>query len=290
MTVLWLLAHHDDEYLALPMMLRAAERGERQRFVFLTDSGKNARWRQRETRALLRAFDVDDRACDFVGDARRVPDGRLSERLDAAFAGLCEVAARVGEISRVVTPAWEGGHPDHDSCALMAVMLRERLPNRPEIHQFSLYHGKGRVGPVFRACAPLEENGPTERVRMDGRRWRKFARSVWRYPSQTDVWLTLWPSMFLAFLRRGFQHQTLAPERVFGRPHAGKLLYERTRKLSYAEFRARGDAFVARVRPELRDLAANGVVQGEAMTHAPGGEIVLDLDGGLETAAAEAPV
>ncbi len=277
MSVLWVLAHHDDEYLALPMMLRARERGEAQRFVFLTDSGKNARWRQRETRALLRAFDVDDQACDFVGDARRVPDGRLLHRLDVAFAGLFEAADRLGEVTRIVTPAWEGGHPDHDACALLAVLLRERLPNRPEIHQFSLYHGKGRIGPVFNACAPLEENGPTERVRMDGRRWRKFARSVWRYPSQADVWLTLWPSMFLAFLRRGFQHQRLEPARVFERPHAGKLLYERTRKLSYAEFRAAADAFVARVRPELRVWAAAGVVQGEALTHEPAREFDLEL-------------
>ncbi len=269
MTVLWVLAHHDDEYLALPMMLRAQERGEHQRFVFLTDSGRNARWRQRETRALLRGFGVDPSACDFVGDARRVPDGRLCERLDEAFAGLRDAASRVGEVTRIVTPAWEGGHPDHDSCALLAVALRQSLPDRPVIEQFSLYHGKGRVGPVFRACAPLDENGPTFRVRMDGRRWRKFARSVWRYPSQADVWLTLWPSMFLAFLRRGFQHQVLDTKRVFERPHAGKLLYERTRRLRYAEFRSRADAFIARVAPDLRSLAAGGEVQGDPLAHAP---------------------
>lgn len=266
MTVLWVLAHHDDEYLALPMMLRARERGETQRFVFLTDSGRNARWRQRETRALLRGFGVDPDACDFVGDARRVPDGALSERLDEAFAGLREVASRL-EVSRIVTPAWEGGHPDHDSCALLAVALREGLTNRPPIEQFSLYHGKGRIGPVFRACAPLEENGPTLRVRMDGRRWRKFARSVWRYPSQADVWLTLWPSMFLAFIRRGFQHQSLETARVFERPHAGKLLYERTRRLSYAAFRARADAFVARSAPGLSHLTGVTGLGGDAMTH-----------------------
>lgn len=265
MTVLYLLAHHDDEYLALPMMLRAHERGERQRFVFLTDSGRNARWRQRETRALLRAFDLDPTACDFVGDARRVPDGRLSERLDEAWAGLCEAVDRIGNVERIVVPAWEGGHPDHDFCALMAALLSARLPNTPPIWQFSLYHGKGRVGPVFRACAPLEENGPTQRVRMDGRRWRKFARSVWRYPSQADVWLTLWPSMFLAFLRRGFQHQELQPERVFERPHPGKLLYERTRRLTYAEFRARADAFVERVAPGLTPSAS--AISGEPLTH-----------------------
>lgn len=277
MTTLYVLAHHDDEYLALPLMLRSEERGERQRFVFLTDSGKNARWRQRETRALLRAFHLDDTACDFVGDARRVPDGRLSERLDEAWAGLCEAADRVGDVDRIVCTAWEGGHPDHDSCALLASMLSDRLPNRPGVWQFSLYNGKGRFGPIFNAVDPLEENGPTERVRMDARRWRKFARSVWRYPSQFDVFLSLWPSMFLAFLREGFQHQTLLPGRVFERPHEGKLLYERTRKLSYAEFRARADAFVARIRPDLAKAALPAAVAGEALTHAPAGGFGLDL-------------
>ena len=278
MTILWVLAHHDDEYLALPMMLRARERGHAQRFVFLTDSGKNARWRQRETRALLRAFEVDDGACDFVGDARRVPDGRLLSRLDPAWAGLCAVADTCDEVTTIVTPAWEGGHPDHDACALMAAMLSERLPGKPPVHQFSLYHGKGRVGPVFNACAPLEENGPTERVRMDGRRWRKFARSVWRYPSQADVWLTLWPSMFLAFVRRGFQHQTLSPGRVFERPHEGNLLYHRTRKVTYAAFRAAADAFVARAQPGFLSHRTNVAVVGEPLTHDAATELLPALD------------
>lgn len=267
MTTLYILAHHDDEYLALPLMLRTAERGEAQSFVFLTDSGKNARWRQRESRALLRAFDLDDSPLHFVGDERRVPDGRLSERLDAAWEGLCAAADAVTDLDRIVVCAWEGGHPDHDSCALLASMLSERTG--APVWQFSLYHGKGRIGPIFNACAPLEENGPTEGVRMDARRWRKFARSVWRYPSQFDVFLSLWPSMFLAFVRSGFRYQTLQPGRVFERPHEGKLLYERTRKLSYAEFRARADAFVARIRPDLARAAVPAAVAGEALTHAP---------------------
>jgi LmbE family N-acetylglucosaminyl deacetylase len=245
MTVVWLLAHCDDEYCAAPLLLRRREQGLPQRFLFLADyPSRRARARVAESRALLAHFGVEPAAAVHLGAEVGVPDGALIDGLEALFAAVGGACAGLA-VDEIVTSAWEGGHPDHDACALLAARLQAALPGRPPVRQFGLYHGRGLAGPLFHGCAPLPENGPTRTERLTARAWADWAAAVRFYPSQAAVWSTLWPAMFAGFARRGFRSQTLRPERVRERPHSGALLYERTRRARYDEVRARADAFLA---------------------------------------------
>ena len=123
---------------------------------------------------------------------------------------------------------------DHDACAALAVRLSGGAP----VEHFSLYNGPQLPGRLFRAGVPLTENGPPIRVRMSSREWLTFAAGVRYFPSQARTWLGLWPVMFANYLARGFGYQSLRPARVYERPHAGPLLYERMYSVTYAEVAA----------------------------------------------------
>jgi LmbE family N-acetylglucosaminyl deacetylase len=235
MSTLWLLAHFDDEYLALPLILQRLRAGTPQRFLYLADYRTPALARRRlgETRAFLARFGIDPDAAVHAGAGSGALDGALVRSLPALWAAV-EAHLPAEPPSELIVPAWEGGHPDHDACAALGVKLQAALPGRPVVRQFGLYNGKGVPGPLFR-YAPLPENGPTERVRLAKADWLRWAAGVSAFPSQLHVWSTLWPALFAGCAARGFQVQTLDPARIGQRPHPGRLLYERTGRGSWEE-------------------------------------------------------
>jgi hypothetical protein len=239
MSTLWLLAHFDDEYLALPLILQRARAGIGQRFLYLADYRRPelAARRLAETRTFLGRFGIAPDAAVHAGLGSGVMDGSLIGGLPALWAAVrAHLPAEAP--TELVAPAWEGGHPDHDACAALAVQLQAALPGRPPVRQFPLYNGRGLPGPLYR-CAPLPENGPTERVPLRGRGWLRWAAGVSAFPSQAHVWSTLWPALFAGCALNGFRVQTLEPGRVRQRPHAGPLLYERMGRGRYEAVAAR---------------------------------------------------
>jgi LmbE family N-acetylglucosaminyl deacetylase len=243
MSVVYILAHFDDEYCALPLIWRAAREGLAQRFIYVADCRDPALGARRlaETRTFLARQGIAPSAIVPLGLGTGVYDktvhhavGRLLPRLQA------EIEA-AGPVRRLVVPAWEGGHMDHDACAFMAVRLAARLGG-PEVRQFTLYNGLGRPHPLLRGGAPLAENGARREIRLGPAEWARWMAGVRAFPSQAYAWSGIWPAMFAGFLKRGFAWQTLAPERVETRPHAGVLFYERMFKTPYEEVRAALDA------------------------------------------------
>lgn len=241
MAVVYILAHFDDEYGAWPMILTRARSGIDQRFLYVADYATPAisAARLAESRAMLGALGVKPQAVVHVGAGTGVQDGEVHAGLPAAREALRSALAGMASVERIVVVAWEGGHHDHDCCAFMAVDLAGGVP----VEQFSLYQGRGLPGRLFRACAPMAENGPEARVGLSAGDWLAYLAAVRFFPSQWRAWIGLWPAMFATFiLRGGFAHQHLAPERVRQRPHAGRLLYERMFGVSYETVRGALDA------------------------------------------------
>lgn len=81
--------------------------------------------RREEARRALQAVGVG--APILLGDEdARLEDQRLFLNLDAAWALLVPLVERTGP-EAIATLAYEGGHPDHDSCSVLAARLGERL-------------------------------------------------------------------------------------------------------------------------------------------------------------------
>lgn len=248
MNVVYILAHFDDEYAALPLLLRDRHEGLQPWLLYVADyaSSELSTRRFAETRALLAEMDLPPERAIHVGAGTGAMDGAVFENLPSAYSAVKAALSPIGPVDRFVVAAWEGGHADHDACAFMTVALRDALYAAIPIDQFGLYNGRRLPSGLFRACAPIPENGPVRRLSLSLREWMAYASAVRFFPSQAKTWLALWPSMFMTFLLRGgFGYQTLTAERVHERPHAGPLLYERMFKTSYAAVRARLDAFNA---------------------------------------------
>jgi LmbE family N-acetylglucosaminyl deacetylase len=243
MSVVYILAHFDDEYCALPLIWRAAREGLDQRFIYVADY-RDARLGARrlaETRAFLARQGIAPEAVIPLGLGTGAFDQSVHRCVPMLFPALERAVAAGRPVTRLVTPAWEGGHMDHDACAFMAVRLAARLGG-PELRQFTLYNGPGLPGPLLRGGAPLPENGPMQRVALSPAEWIRWLTGVRAFPSQLYAWSGIWPAMFAGMLQRGCGWQQLAPERVEARPHAGALFYERMFKVPYAEVRAALDA------------------------------------------------
>jgi len=247
MSVVYILAHFDDEYCALPMIWQAAREGLAQRFLYLADYRDPALGQRRlaETRTFLERQGVEAAAVIPLGLGTGAFDQSLHRSVGLLLPQLAQALAQIGPVTRLVVPAWEGGHMDHDTCAFLAVRLAQRLGQRlegpiggPQIRQFTLYNGPGLPGPLLRGGAPLRENGPLQAIRLTAGERLRWMAGVRAFPSQLYAWSGVWPAMFAGLLARGFSWQTLTPERVAARPHAGPLFYERMFKTPYAEVRA----------------------------------------------------
>jgi LmbE family N-acetylglucosaminyl deacetylase len=246
MAVVYLLAHFDDEYCALPLVEEDVSAGADPWFLYVCDYATPELTQRRwdETRALLAHLGLDPARALHVGAGTGAQDGEVYRALPAAYAAIRAAVAEIGPVSRIVVTAWEGGHADHDMCARMAATLAETLGN-PPIETISLYNGPGLPGPLFHGAAPLRQNGPVRRIRSTPSGWLRWMAAVRFFPSQARSWLGLWPTMFLTYARQGFGVQRLDPARVRERPHPGSLFYERMFGTPYEDVRAAADAFLA---------------------------------------------
>jgi LmbE family N-acetylglucosaminyl deacetylase len=244
MTTVYILAHFDDEYCGLPLVTRAVADGEDQLFLYVADyrTPELAATRFAETRALLAHLGVDPARAIHVGAGTGAMDGSVHKALAPAYAAI-EAALQGVTVSRIVCTAWEGGHMDHDMCALLAAQVAKSRGGAP-IETISLYNGPHLPGILYHGGAPLAENGPVRRIKSPFAAWLAWMGMVRFFPSQTKTWLGLWPAMFWTYARRGFGVQTLDPARVRQRPHDGRLFYERMFKVPYEEVRAAADAFL----------------------------------------------
>jgi LmbE family N-acetylglucosaminyl deacetylase len=246
MAVVYLLAHFDDEYCALPLITADVAAGADPWFLYVCDYATPELTQRRfdETRNLLKHLGVDPSRALHVGAGTAAMDGIVYKALPAAYAAIQTAVATIGSVSRIVVTAWEGGHNDHDMCALMAATLSRTLGD-PPIDTISLYNGPRLPGPFFHGAAPLSENGPVRRIGLSPAGWLHWMMAVRFFPSQAKSWLGLWPAMFFTYARQGFGVQRLDPARVRERPHAGALYYERMFKVPYPDVRAAADAFLA---------------------------------------------
>lgn len=252
MAIVYVFAHFDDEYAAIPLLLEGVRQGRDQHFLYVADYPTDAlrEARHAETKALMAHLGIDPHRAMHVGRGTGALAGSVHQALPQAYAALEAAVTRIGPVERFVVTAWEGGHMDHDVCALMTSSLARALGNSP-VDEISLYNGLGLPGPLFRAAAPLPQNGPTRRVLSGPRDWLLWMLAVRFYRSQAKTWVGLWPTMFWSYARRGFCFQRMDHARMLERPHAGPLLYERRYKRPYECVRAAADAFLSGCQSEL---------------------------------------
>jgi LmbE family N-acetylglucosaminyl deacetylase len=232
-SAVFLFAHQDDEFGVFQSIERDRARGLRIRIAYLTtgvSDGRSPIFRNAESLRVLSSMGIPAEDIVFAGSLLTIADGSLSDRLTEVVHWLTDWLKSIADLERLYVPAWEGGHPDHDSLHAAALIAASRAGCCSSLRQFPLYNAYLRTGPFFRVMCPLPDNGTVERVRIPWRNRLRFLRNCLQYPSQARSWLGLFPFAAFHYLVVGaesLQHVSLA--RLRDRPHVGSLYYERRR-------------------------------------------------------------
>jgi LmbE family N-acetylglucosaminyl deacetylase len=238
MKILYLIAHHDDEFGAWPLINQRAANNDYQCFVYLSDSGQlNEQGRRiQESRSFLSKWENHD--VNLLGLNFEFRDGDLISNLHECYYELVTFIKQYGPFDSTITHAYEGGHPDHDACFMLVGALIEGNHLPDNAIQFSLYHTHQRRFPFICGAAPLISNGPFIHLDkpMTFWNWIQFVFSSRNFTSQCRVMALLVPSMFLTFLFHGFRYQNHPGRVLQDRPHQGTLMYEQRNMLSYKSF------------------------------------------------------
>jgi N-acetylglucosamine malate deacetylase 2 len=218
------VAHPDDEVIGSGALL---QRMPEPMVVFCTDGApRNPKWWQRyqsrEAYASLRRGEAQKalsqvrlRGLEFLVDDRgeQFADQELFRNLPQAVVALRRLVER-HRPQALLTHAYEGGHPDHDSCCFITSVVAQgaALP----AWEMPLYHRDAKGNSVFQQF--VQKDGREVEVQVSAAERLAKARMAEAYASQGDI--------ISAF--------DLSTERIrplyaydFGRPpHAGKLNYE----------------------------------------------------------------
>jgi LmbE family N-acetylglucosaminyl deacetylase len=167
--------------------------------------------RKELTRALTYASIPSEQCLCF-----HLVDQDVQEHLPWLIARLKAVVERLRP-SVVLSPAYEGGHPDHDSVALAVAAVRKLASRGFDHYEYSLYHAgpRGRIitGIFLPAKGCVEEN---LLLTPEERRLKTLMLNC--FTSQRPI---------LKFFKVAKEKLRSAPRYNFLRPpHPGPLLYE----------------------------------------------------------------
>ncbi len=209
-TVLLILAHPDDELMLRPLMEREAASGARLVCAYTTNApGQGGGRRERELRAATRGLVAAD-DLHFPGVDVGAQDGRSVERIGALIERLRMIADGLPELTRVLSHACEGGHPDHEVAHVLAAKLADERGVAARSYAVSHYRTSETGWPPFAVQA--EHPGGSSRLRIEaGEAWRMLSGAR-HFPSQWRSLGPLLPMMMWSVLRDRSLH--LAPLRL----------------------------------------------------------------------------
>jgi hypothetical protein len=237
---LFLFPHQDDEYGVYPELQKLVTKNQAVNIVYLTsgtlDGSPSAR-RNLESMRVLERIGIPRRHIHFLGTDLELPDGALYQHAEQASEAVFALLASHQKPTRIYTPAWEGGHQDHDAAYAIACDLATRFDCLNASRQFPLYQGYGLIGSMWHTFLPLVDNGRVESRRISWFQRLRCLGYCLNYASQWRTWVGLYPMYALNLLLRGKQLlQPLDPTRLHASPHDGELLYERRGYCSREQF------------------------------------------------------
>lgn len=242
---LFVFAHQDDEYFALPWLLEEISSGAAVACAYLTDGGRRSPTsvRDGESRAVLRSAGIREENIVFLETVRgRVPDQELAQRsLDALNALERWILKARFEPVRIYAPSYEGGHPDHDAAHLIAAVIASKRRILTEAWHFSMYNAYCCPRPFFATMHQLPTNEVSRAARRMalGKRWG-MALVCWEYRSQRRSWLGLFPgALYARAIARRERVVRFNLDALRRAPHEGELLYERLFATTRSEFEQR---------------------------------------------------
>ncbi len=240
---LFLLPHQDDEFGAFFLIDNSLLSGRTPIIVFLTNGAygqATSDQRNAESLNVLMQLGVRTEWIWYLGTSKNIKDQSLAENLDSIYHAILASLGKDGKplaVNSVYAPSWEGGHPDHDAAALLAVAIGHAIGRESQVYQFPLYNSNDTALFPYAALNPIAEAGPIEEFDIPVRSRLRYLKLCTKYKSQRKTFIGLLPFIFAHYIKRGTQQiQALRLQTISDRPHRGSLLYERRGWQSQSEF------------------------------------------------------
>ena len=241
------LAHCDDEFGIYEDIRIHATKKIPFHIVYLTASNineTNNKIRENETLSALKRLGVNRNQISFIGKELSIPDLALKDHLINAYIRCKSLIKKLGNVRKIYTHAYEGGHPDHDALNFLCSKLILTSKNKIDGWQFPLYCGPGLIGPLFFLFKPLKRNGKVKKNKIKIANIRLYLKLIFIYKSQLKTFLGLYPFYFIHMIFfKNYIIQQLNPKKKYFKPHKGKLLYERRRMDKFEDLKLRMNKF-----------------------------------------------
>ena len=231
--VVCLFSHCDDEYLVSEHLQKWRKDGHDIKIFYLTKDLTNPGIREQESTRYLQKLGIKEP--NFLYHTVDVKDGRLPYHLFEVYR---ELQNYLQPDDILLTPAWEGGHQDHDATFLIGSKLCESL-SKSQHWVFSLYHGARTSGRFFSVASPIVDHiMECHSIKMSSLSSLLNCILVFkRYPSQWRSWIGLAPLLLWERLFKTHEHIFRIKDFVIlHRPHLGELLYERYQRMTWIDF------------------------------------------------------
>ncbi len=225
--VLLLIPHPDDEVVGAAAAIgRLDEAGGKAFGVYLTSGvpassgswfGGRRRYDRIADHRWREAEGVSHELGICVSGRQRIPSRQLKSHLAQTLRWVRDQAERLG-VDRIWTPAYEGGHQDHD----VANFVASRLARDFDVWEFSEYHyAKGRV----ESQSFIEESGQESILVLDDFERTRKRELLGRYESEQRNlgYVGLEREIF----RPLFAYDYTRP------PHPGRTFYQRFQWVPY---------------------------------------------------------
>lgn len=234
---IFFLAHCDDEFGIYEDIRIHIAKKLPFHIVYLTASNLNKisnKIRENESLSALRRLGVKRSQVSFIGKELSIPDLALKDHLISAFIRCKLLIKKLGNVKKIYTHAYEGGHPDHDVLNFLCSKLISTNKSKIDGWQFPLYCGPGLIGPLFFLFKPLQSNGKVKRKKIKYVNIRLYLKLIFTYKSQFRTFFGLFPFYLIHMIfNKDYIIQKINPRKNYIRPHKGKLLYERRKMDNY---------------------------------------------------------
>lgn len=237
---LWLLAHQDDEVLALHLHSNSVNNF----VVYLTNGVRTGATYESGVRVqeAQNAWSGIDRNAEliFFGTNCSLRDGELQNQINNSHLRQLIAICHVRKINEIVTLQLEGGHQDHDITSMLAEELSRRLSLKLIV--FPGYRALHKRFPVYAVMSSWikQEARKSLPVSTRIRLANQSLILMKRYGSQLTTWIGLGPFVILKYLIGSPTYLLLFDGQNAAQELPERLLYvnrQKNEKIDYEGFR-----------------------------------------------------
>jgi len=240
-TSLLIIPHQDDEIFILPYLIKLIRDGHKVVVIYLTN-GKYANHsvyiRRKESCDVLKSVGINSQDIKFVGENLNIRDGEVINNLNILSVELFKIIMQYGEdLSEILTPAWEGGHHDHDATNFIVNYVALKMSKARQVCQFYTYNAHGVRHPFYRVMHSIKPSDLVKPFKFSFYDGLRTLFCIRHYKSQYFSFIGLAPELIyrLIFIRNLELDYNLPDFDI--KPHDGGLFYENRKRFNFDYFK-----------------------------------------------------